>query len=373
MVISLIIWLAIGLLPWQPWRTREQLDTAPEKDLTNEIDLSEVTVLIPARNEADTIKTTLTSLQSQADDLQIIVIDDESEDNTASVVASLEMMNLKLIQGKPGEHGWSGKIWALEQGRNQVTTPYILLLDADIALSPGVIKTLLWKLKQEDRGMISLMAELRMQSLFEKLLMPAFIFFFKLLYPFQLSNQGKYGIAAAAGGCILIKSHVLDEIGGFAAIRGALIDDCSLAAAVQKSGYSTWIGLTHSATSLRPYENLASIWKMVARTAFTQLHHSVLLLCLCIVLMTLAFIVPVLTLISGSLAFQCISFFTLLLQFALFLPVLNYYRIHPVWTLSLPIAGFLYLLMTCDSAKKHIMGDGAEWKGRKYGKNKPAI
>ncbi len=363
---GLSIWLAISLLPWRPCSTREKLDSQNDR----QADLSDITVLIPARNEADTIAETLTLLK-QGNNLNVILVDDQSEDNTAEIARSALPERLTIIAGSSPAPGWSGKLWALEQGRRHIGTEFILLLDADIALAPGIITTLLEKARNEKLQMVSLMAELKMESNWEKLLIPAFVFFFKLLYPFALSNKPDSRIAAAAGGCILLKREVLDALGGFACIKQALIDDCSLAAQIKQRGHKTWTGLTHSASSRRDYSTLNAIWLMIQRTAYIQLGCSPLLLLLCTLLMTAAFILPVVALIQGliqgDLYLLTTGLLTLGLQTLCYLPILRYYSINPLYAPGLTLAGGLYLIMTWGSAIHYHFGKGVSWKGRYYG------
>ncbi len=284
------IWITILLLPWRPWATSESLDAAPD---SSEDDLSDITVLIPARNEAGVIETTLSGLKTQGDGLNIILVDDQSVDNTAHVAEASAGENLRIVSGTPPNAGWSGKLWALEQGLRHVDTELLLLLDADIELKPGILQTLRRKMHEDGLQLISLMVALRMVSFWERLLMPAFIYFFKMLYPFRLSNSAFPWVAAAAGGCILVKTETIRAIGGFRTLQNELIDDCALAKRVKSSGHRIWIGLSHSACSLRPYDDLRTIWNMVARTAFNQLRYSALLLFLCTVIMIIVFWVPV--------------------------------------------------------------------------------
>lgn len=359
---GLCIWGIILLLPWHPWSTHETLDAEPG---CND-DLNEITVLIPARNEARYIVETLKSLADQGRNHRILLIDDESGDDTAALARSLNLTNLDIITGAPLARGWSGKLWALEQGRQRADSKYLLLLDADIRLTPCLIPVLLTKLKQENLSFISLMAFLRMETGWEKMLMPAFIFFFKLLYPFRLSNTSSKLIAAAAGGCILVAQQALDDIGGFTAVKGELIDDCALARRVKNSGHRTWIGMTHSVISQRHYDDLQSIWEMVARTAFTQLRYSTLLLLICTFLMLSAFVMPVAGLFSGLLLWAVLSLLNYLLMTISYFPTLKYYGVNVFWACTLPITGFLYLLMTWWSAINHWRGVGAYWKGRSY-------
>ncbi len=360
-LVSLLLWLTILLLPWRPWSVVESLDSEEESEQQQNI-LFTVTVLIPARNEADVIKETLSSLSNQIPRLKIILIDDQSTDNTVEQAKSLSLHNLQIIYGKTLPEGWSGKLWALEQGFRELDTELILLLDADIKLKPGILHALMDKMRTENLDFISLMAHLRMETSWEKLLMPAFIYFFKLLYPFKLSNNGHPFVTAAAGGCILLKREVLRDIGGFTSLKSALIDDCTLARKFRDQGKSTWIGLTHSAISLRPFDQISDIWSMVARTAYTQLRYSAFLLLLCTSLMMLAYLIPMINLFNIPL----IIFPTLIIMLATYLPVVLYYNLNPVWIFGLPLAGLLYLLMTWTSAFHYYRGEKSHWKGRSY-------
>ena len=357
-----IIWLSILLLPWRPWSTRESLDVTPNPGS----DLSRVTVLIPARNESEYIAGTLGALADQGTGLQVIVINDRSTDDTAGVIRSMAMDNVTVVDGQELASGWSGKIWSLEQGRLLAGTEYVLLLDADISLKPGILATLLAKSQQEELDFISLMADLRMDHGWEKLLMPAFIYFFKLLYPFRLSNSQSRIIAAAAGGCIFLRREVLEVIGGFAAIKGALIDDCALARQVKDHGYRTWTGLTHSVISNRRYENLRTIWDMVTRTAYTQLRYSVSLLLLCTALMVCAFIFPLTAIAADSVTWFTFCLAAYAIMIFTYLPTLRYYGLNYLWSCLLPVSGFLFLLMTWSSAVRYWTGSGSTWKGRNY-------
>jgi hopene-associated glycosyltransferase HpnB len=356
------LWLSILFVPWRPWSTREALEAPAAPDAT--ADLSDVTVLIPARDEAAVIGRTLAALRHQGNGLRVIVIDDQSGDDTAARARGSDLDALTVLAGTPPPDGWNGKLWALEQGRARVATPLILLLDADIELAPGMIAALRAKRADGDRAMVSLMAALRMTGFWERLLMPAFVYFFKLLYPFRLANGRAPWMAAAAGGCILIESRALDAIGGFTALRGALIDDCALARRVKGSGRRIWIGLSHGARSHRRYETLGAIWNMVARTAYTQLLYSPALLLLCTALMAVLFWAPVASLVAPGTGFA--APLALGAMAASYLPVLLYYRRSPVWALALPVIGTLFLAMTWTSALRHWRGEGARWKGRRY-------
>ncbi|MFH0344478.1 MAG: glycosyltransferase, partial [Chromatiales bacterium] len=278
-----------------------------------------------------------------------------------------DIEGLEIVRGESLPPGWSGKLWALEQGRASVRSALTLLLDADVALRRGILAALRAKLKNEGNHLVSLMVELRMEGWWEKLLMPAFVYFFKLLYPFQLSNRASsQNVAAAAGGCILVETRVLEAIGGFAAIKSELIDDCALAKAAKAKGFKTWLGLTRSASSLRAYTSLASIWNMVARTAYTQLRYSLILLVLCTGMMLLAFCVPVAGLLAASGWDKGLSLVLIFLAMVSYQPTLKYYRQSKAWALTLPIIGLLYVAMTWSSAIRYWSGERSQWKGRYY-------
>jgi len=212
-----IFWLITALLPWQPWRVREVL----EADEQSSVDLSDVTVVIPARDEGSVIAGTLQALKLQGPGLRIILVDDQSTDGTADIALNQGLANLDIIRSEFLPKGWTGKLWAQEQGLKVVKTPLTLLLDADIHLMPGILVSLINKRHSENLQFVSLMAILKVGSFWEKMLMPAFIYFFKMLYPFALANKPSSKMAAAAGGCILVDTVALQAIGGMAAIKGA--------------------------------------------------------------------------------------------------------------------------------------------------------
>ncbi len=364
-LISLLLWLIIAGLPWRPWSVCERFDP-PQTDL-DLVDLHSITVLIPARNEAAHIAATLECVMRQGQVQQIIVVDDESTDNTRAVLNDISCSNLRVIDGKAPPPDWSGKLWALQQGLSAVTSECILLLDADIQLAPATLPHLLAKMHTEKLDFLSLMAHLKMETMWEKLLVPAFIFFFKLLYPFKLANDPqRRSIAAAAGGCILVRRDAVEAIGGFTGIRHALIDDCSFAACVKRSGFRTWIGLTHRVVSHRPYATLGSFWNMVARTAYCQLRYSPWLLLLCSLLMVLSFLVPLAALITPHLPTWLLGAAILGLMATCYRPVLAYYGRSPGWVLALPLVGVLFLGMTWTSAWRFALGEKSAWKGRVY-------
>jgi hopene-associated glycosyltransferase HpnB len=314
----------------------------------------DVTALVPARDEAATVEATVRALIAQGV-ARVVVIDDQSTDGTATIAQNT---GAEIVAGKALPPGWAGKLWALEQGRQVVNTPLTLLVDADIALAPGTVAALVTK-QREGFALVSLMAVLEMQTAWEKLLIPAFVYFFKLLYPFRLSNSRNRLVAAAAGGCVLLETAALERIGGFTSFKGAIIDDCALARAIKRSGGRTWLGLTHSALSGRTMHGLQPIWRMVARSAFAQLHYSYALLLVCIAMLALAFWVPILGVFDART--RVASVVALAAMILTYVPTLRFYRRSLAWALALPFAGTLYLLMTVSSAFKQ-----SSWKGREY-------
>jgi hopene-associated glycosyltransferase HpnB len=358
-----VLWLIILLLPWRPWSTRERLESGPAPQPA---DLSDVTVLIPARNEEEGIGRTLAALERQGPGLEVVVIDDQSEDDTAGAARAAGPAGMRVIEGKALPDGWTGKLWALEQGLAEVNTKYTLLLDADIEVLDGIVGRMFELLRTRDVKMVSLMATLSMVGLWEKLLMPSFIYFFKLLYPFHLANSSSSRVAAAAGGTVLIETGVLREIGGFAALKDKLIDDCALAAKVKATGHGTWVGLSHSVVSHRRYPTLRSIWNMVARTAYTQLQYSPVILVGCVLALLWTFVLPLAGLFAPDPTARTAAIVAGVTAAVTYLPTLIYYRRSPAWTLMLPIVGTLYLAMTVDSARRYSKGIRSEWRGRVY-------
>ncbi len=370
--LALAAWLGVLLAPHQPHRVRERLDADADADVS--ADLSGVTVLIPARDEAASIGRAIAALGFQGCGLEALVVDDQSSDDTrgAAARAAVPGLALRVIEGRPLPDGWAGKLWALEQGLAVVDRPHVLLLDADIELAPRLVPALLAKMRERDATLVSLMAELHCETFWERLLAPAFVFFFRLLYPFAWSNDAARPTAGAAGGCMLVRTDALRRIGGFAAIRGALIDDCALAAALKRHRPPIWLGMTHSVRSLRVYASLGDFWSMVARSAFTQLRYSTASLVVATALMMLTLLAPpagfavglavaepwlVLTAAAAWLAIA-----------AAYWPVVSFYRLPAAWAATLPVAAALFLAMTWSSAVGYWRGTRASWKTRDYGR-----
>lgn len=388
-LLSLIIWLYLLLFRGGFWLTNQRINPQV-KPLGN---YPSVCTIIPARNEADVLPISLKSLleQDYAGDFSIILVDDQSNDGTGEVAQKIaqdcqKTERLTVIPGQPLAPGWSGKLWAMKQGidyaKNLNKQPdYLLLTDADIEHHSTNLKELITKAETENLALTSLMVWLRCQSFWERFLIPAFVFFFEKLYPFPWVNNPQHKMAAAAGGCILIRRDILEKIGGIDVVKNALIDDCSLAAAVKAKlqentpnpNQGIWLGLSEKTRSLRPYETLDSIWNMVARTAYTQLSYSPILLLGTLIGMTLVYLVApvsvIIGLITGNFAIAIIGGLTWGLMAISYVPTLTLYRCSPLWGFMLPIIGLFYSLMTLDSAWRHWRGKGGGWKGRVYSIN----
>ena len=363
-VFGSLAWIGLLLLPWRPWSTRERLEATGLNSPTGE--LADISVLIPARNEEATIDRTLRALAGQEQGLQIFLINDQSTDHTSERAQAIGLSNLTIVEGGELPGSWIGKLWALEQGRRLVTSRFVLLLDADIELAPGIVSALREKLVGEHLDLVSIMAMLRTDHFWERWLVPAFVFFFKLIYPFALVNSLKNRLGVAAGGCILLRTEVLTAIGGFEAVRNAVIDDCALAQRVKDAGGRTWIGLSHSVRSHRLYPNLSSFWAMVSRTAYTQLHYSIVILLAVTCFMLIIFWAPFLAITTASWPLKALAFAGWCCLIGAYLPTVRFYRMSPFWTVTLPIIATLYLLMTWSSAIAYWKGRRSVWKGRVY-------
>ena len=384
--LSLLIWLFMLFFWGQFWRGRTNLDycypllTAQDKH--NNDKYPDVWGIIPVRNEAAVIADSLSSLleQNYQGEFNLVLVDDQSTDRTVAIAQEIGrkfncLSKINIVTGKPLPPGWKGKIWALAQGidylsQQNIKPDYLLLTDGDIQHEQHNLQKLVEFAQIKQLDMVSLMVLLRCQSFWEKLLIPAFVFFFGKLYPFEWVNNSQKSIAAAAGGCILIRRQTLEAIGGIAVLRDALIDDCTLAQKVKAQKYNIWLGLTSSNLSLRPYENLKSIWDMVARSAYTQLNYSVWLLLIAVFGMILLYLSSPIALFAGisqhNVMLILFGISIWLLMAIAYFPTIRLYRLAPWWSFTLPAIAFLYTLMTIDSARKHWLGEGEVWKGRFY-------
>jgi len=367
----LAIWLYLLLGHGGFWLARERDDGSVAVNAR----FPAVAAVIPARDEAESVGKTVLSLLSQdyPGDFCVIVVDDQSGDATAEVArgAAAECGasdRLTVIAGQALPAGWTGKLWAQARGVALAETlphppDYLLLTDADIAYAPSALVGLVARARTGGYVLTSLMAKLRCESLAERAFVPAFIFFFQMLYPFAWANNPRRAVAAAAGGCMLVRRDALRAAGGMAAIRGALIDDCALAKKLKGLG-PIWIGLTERVHSIRAYPAADDIRRMVARTAYAQLRYSPLLLAGTVVGLGLTYLAPVaLALFVGGRP-QLLGILAWLLMALAFQPTLRLYRRSPLWGLALPAIAATYMAFTVDSAYQHARGRGGMWKGR---------
>ena len=334
-----------------------------------------VAAVIPARDEAACVGETVASLlqQDYPGDFRLIVVDDQSRDGTAQAARDAAAKagkadRLTVISGRPPPAGWTGKVWAQQQGfdlLNSLPQPpdYVLFTDADIVYGEGALSPLVARAQAGRLVLTSLMVKLRCKSLPERLFVPAFIFFFQMLYPFAWAGDPRRATAAAAGGCMLVGRKALREGGGLAAIRGALIDDCTLAKLLKARG-PIWIGLTDRVHSIRAYPTVGEIRSMVSRSAYAQLGYSPLLLAVTIAGLALTYLAPVgLALFAAGTA-QFVGLFVWLLMALMFRPTLRFYGLWTLWGLALPAIAAAYMAFTLDSAYQHARGRGGMWKGR---------
>ena len=332
-----------------------------------------VAVVIPARNEANHIGRALHSLLEQtcADALHIFVVDDNSTDGTAdwarAAASGSDNQKLHIISGQPLPQGWTGKLWAMQQGIDaamEQDPQFLVLTDADIEHAPDNLATLVSIAEGEGCDLVSFMVRLHCRSVAEKLLIPAFVFFFFMLYPPLWIRSPRRKTAGAAGGCILIRPEALALAGGIAAIRREVIDDCALARAVKRSGGHVWLGLTPDTHSFRHYESFAEIERMIARTAFNQLRHSSAVLTGAIVGMALLYLVPFALMFTRDWRLIGIGLLAYAVMTITYLPMIRFYKLGAAWALTLPLSAIFYMVATLDSALKFWSGRGGEWKGR---------
>jgi hopene-associated glycosyltransferase HpnB len=327
-----------------------------------------VVAVVPARNEADVIQDSIGSLLAQdyPGQLHIILVDDQSSDGTAGLARSFSSEKLIVMEGAPRPAGWTGKLWAMKQGVARAVSlepDFLWFTDADIAHSPDNLSRLVARAEAGGKVLVSLMARLSCRSAAEHFLIPAFVFFFDMLFPFGAVNDPVRPIAAAAGGCMLARRSALEAAGGIDAIRHNIIDDCALARAMKAQG-PIWLGLTDRAVSLRPYERLSEIRHMVARSAYAQLHYSPLLLAGTLAGLIFVYIAPVVTALFAWDEWQLAGWLAWLIMVLMFQPILRFYRLSPLWGIALPLMGAFYAGFTLDSAIQHWSGKGGMWKGR---------
>jgi len=362
--VPLVIWLYLLLFHHGFWRLKER-DTGalPEPQAW-----PFVVAVVPARNEVDVIQISLSSLLAQdyPGDLHVVLVDDQSDDGTGGRARALNNSRLTVLSGSSRPAGWTGKLWAMNQGVDHATTlqpEFLWFTDADISHSSDNLRRLVARAEDGDKALVSLMARLQCNSAAEHFLVPAFVFFFDMLFPFGAVNDPKSKIAAAAGGCMLARRESLEKAGGIAAIRHNIIDDCAMGRAMKAQG-PVWLGLTDRAVSLRPYNHIADIRHMVARTAYAQLGYSPLMLLGTLLGLALVYLAPVTAALFGWGISQMAGWLAWFIMAVMFQPMLRFYRLSPLWGLALPLIGVFYAAFTLESAIHHWAGRGGMWKGR---------
>lgn len=381
-VLSLAIWLYLIALRGGYWHASERLESNSAAPST----WPAVTAIVPARDEAAVIGPAIASLLAQTypGRLTVLLVDDHSRDGTARAAmdaakAAGRAEAFHVVQARALPAGWTGKLWALAEGARHAKThldnaEFLWLSDADIAHDPENLRRLVVQATAQRLDLVSLMVALSCGGVWERLLIPPFVYFFQMLYPFAWSNDPRRRTAAAAGGCVLVRRITLERAGGFAAIKSELIDDCALARLIKHGpppGGRIWIGLATTARSIRPYQGLGEIWRMVARSAYTQLRHSPVLLAGTLLSMTLTFLTPPALVLStpwhGNAAALAAGLAAWALMTVSAWPTFALYRQPPWLAVLLPVAAVFYSAMTFDSALRHWRGRGGTWKGRAQG------
>ena len=361
------IWLYLVFGRGMFWRACERDDA---DEIMEPRQWPSVTAIVPARDEADVIARSVGSLLAQdyPGAFRIVLVDDQSEDGTGEIARAADRSGkLVVISGTMRPTGWVGKVWAMSQGVAHASATkavdYLWFTDADIAHAPDNLRRLVSRAEARKLVLTSLMAKLSCVTPAEHFIIPAFVHFFQMLYPFAWVNDPKSRTAAAAGGCMLVRRNVLESSGGVAAVRAALIDDCALGRLMKAQG-PIWIGLTDRALSIRPYADMTAVRRMVARSAYAQLNYSPLLLAGTLAGLALMFVAPVLLAVFRTGIVRIAGLAAWLLMAASFLPMLRFYGRSALWGLALPLIGLLYGAFTLDSAVQHWRGRGGMWKGR---------
>jgi len=392
-IIATLAWLWLLLFRGGYWRFKQEL--TPLDEAQPEGEWPSVCVLVPARNESNVLRESLPTLLNQdyPGELRFYLVDDSSTDDTKNVAFNVTR-NQKIegrfhvIDNTPTPSGWTGKVWALHTGLQKIVESncdLILLTDADIKHEDNSVKRLVYHLECNDLDLASLMANLRAESFWEEVLIPSFVYYFSLLFPFEWVNNPEKDTAAAAGGCVLVKKSKLVNAGGFEEVSDAIIDDCALAKLIKSSKEGNkgkiWLGLSNLVSSVRSYGGLKGIWKMVSRSAFTQLRNSFLLLMGTVIGLIILFVAPPGLLITGIIGlissgfplndlngflYTGIGALSWILMGISFLPIMNWYNLPKIYATLGPLSGTLYTLMTIDSALKWVRGRGGNWKGRTY-------
>ncbi len=376
-ILALGIWLHLFFGRGWFWRVSKANADRMAAEIREE--WPSVVAIVPARNEAETIGKVVTSLvqQKYSGAFSIVVVDDHSEDATWDITSQIARETsaerpMTIVRASDLPRGWTGKLWALNEG---VTSPsatdaaeelptYYWFTDADVSHGPDTLQRLVARAEKYKLDLASLMVLLQAEAFPERALTPAFLYFFLMLYPPRWIEDDDLGTAGAAGGCILLKREAFARIGGFAAIRGEVIDDCALAKAIKASGGKVWMGLTRKSESMRAYKTFGEIRDLISRTAFTQLRYSSLLLAGTLAGMFLTYLAPVLLLFSHDSTARILGLTAWILMSGSFLPTVRFYRLSPLWAPLLPLTALFYTCATWLSAVRYWMGKGGSWKGR---------
>lgn len=367
--VAFAIWIYLVFARGGFWLCRERDDTREPLPAVP----PQIAIVVPARNEAENIARSITSLLRQDyPALAVVLVDDDSTDGTAEIARKAAAAlgkgdRLTVVTGNPLPPRWTGKLWAVKQGiaaaEEKFGPKYLLLTDADIVHAPDTASWLVAHAETHSIVLTSLTARWRCENLPERVHIPAFIYYFAMLYPFAWVNRPDHPMAGAAGGCMLARADALRAAGGIDVIREALIDDCALAGAMKKQG-PTWLGLTNRVESIRPYTTWGDIRRMVARSAYAQLNYSPLQLIGCVAGLILTYLAPPLMALFATGWAQIFGFAAWLLMAMSFQPILRFYRLSPLWGVALPAISFLFMLYTLDSAYQYFAGKGGTWKGR---------
>ena len=376
-ILALGIWLHLFFGRGWFWRLlRADADRMACEPLQ---DWPSVVAIVPARNEAETIGKVVAGLvqQNYSGAFSIVVVDDHSEDATVDITRQIAgetpaERRVRIVRASDLPRGWTGKLWALNEGATSPTATgaaeefptYYWFTDADVSHGPDTLQQLVARAEKDRLDLASLMVLLQAKTFPERALIPAFLYFFLMLYPPRWIEDDDLATAGAAGGCVLLKREALARIGGFASIRGDVIDDCALAKAIKASGGKVWMGLTRKSESLRAYKTFGEIRDLIARTAFTQLRYSVLILAGTLAGMFLTYLAPVLLLFSHDSTARILGLTAWILMSGSFLPTVRFYRLSPLWGPLLPLTALFYIYATWLSAVRYWMGKGGSWKGR---------
>ncbi len=364
-LLSLSGWLYLGFAHGRFWDPPFD-NAAPEPTNWPTVD-----IVVPARDEADILPRTLPSLLTQdyPGSFRVVLVNDHSTDGTAAIARATAFRQqragiLTVIDAPNLPEGWSGKVAAMQAGLTHSQASFVLFTDADILHPPQSLRRLVARAEADQLDLTSLMVKLHCNTWAEKLMVPAFVFFFAMLYPFSRANNPQSKIAAAAGGVMLVRREVLNEAGGLEKIKGALIDDCSLAGLIKTCSGRIRLTLTHDVHSLRIYKNIGEIHNMIARTAYTQLQHSPLWLGLCLAGLYLLFLHPFVALATGGITATLLGLAVFYEAFVLYRPTIRFYGRSLPWAASLPLAAIFYMVATIASAIRYHKGQGGQWKNR---------